>query len=107
MGLGRRSMIIAHDGSDYTPIRCPITARVQSVSEFFADCLRGSDVVGCTGSPERSAAGTASSEDDMNKSRLLLRGIRLQQEVMLLLPIDSRDLDLPKKMGSRFMESWR
>ena len=43
----------------------------------------------------------------MNKSRLLLRGIRLQQEAMLLLPIDSRDLDLPKKMGSRFMESWR
>ncbi len=43
----------------------------------------------------------------MNKSRLLLRGIRPQQEAMLLLPSDSRDLSLPKNPESRFMESWR
>jgi hypothetical protein len=79
----------------------------QSLSGFFPDCLSESDVVGCTGSRERSAAGAISSEDEMKKSRLPLRGTRPHQEAMLLLPIESRDLTLPKAPQSRFMESWR
>ena len=100
-------MTIAHDNSNYTPMRRPITGEARSPPGFLADCLSESDVVRCTGSPEHSVTREPHPQRDEMKSRLPLVRIRPHQEAMPLLPIVSRDLALPTGAESCFMESWR